>query len=97
MQYKLSQLLIVLGLIILPFNIAFGLAKEHYEILVLVGSLRENSLNHKAAIKLQEKINPKFNLSILRLHDLPDYNQDDDHSQSLVVKALNIMSLYQEH
>ena len=59
-----------------------------YEIAVIVGSLRRDSFNRKLAGALAKLAPPQFNLTELRIGDLPPYNQDDDDNPASQVKQL---------
>lgn len=49
-----------------------------YNIAVIVGSLRKDSFNTKLAAALAKLAPPEFSFSMVRIDDLPLYNQDDD-------------------
>ena len=49
-----------------------------YDVAVLVGSLRRDSINRKLAHVLAEFAPPALSLSIVELGQLPLYNQDED-------------------
>jgi chromate reductase len=51
---------------------------DHYQISVLVGSLRLESFNRKLADALARLAPPEFSLKQVQIGDLPLYNQDDD-------------------
>src|SRR5215470_7315585 len=57
-------------------------------IAVIVGSLRRDSFNRKLANALAKLAPPDFELTQLKIDDLPLYNQDDDNNQSAPVKRL---------
>jgi chromate reductase, NAD(P)H dehydrogenase (quinone) len=59
-----------------------------FQIAVLVGSLRKDSLNRQLAGALARMAPPEFELRELRIDDLPHYNQDDDANQAPQVKRL---------
>ncbi len=61
---------------------------SQYNVAVIVGSLRRDSLNKKLAAALAELAPPEFSFHILRIDDLPLYNQDDDADQAASVKRL---------
>lgn len=61
---------------------------SHYQISVLVGSLRRDSLNRKLANALVKLAPPEFSFQQARIDDLPLYNQDDDANQAEPVKRL---------
>ena len=58
----------------------------NYDIAVIVGSLRKESLNRKLADALAHLVPQDFTLRQLRIDDLPLYNQDDDGDQAASVK-----------
>ena len=49
-----------------------------YDVAVLVGSLRRDSLNRKLAHVLAELAPPRLSLDIVEIGQLPLYNQDED-------------------
>lgn len=51
---------------------------SQYNIAVIVGSIRKDSLNQKLADALVKLAPPEFSFSKVRIDDLPLYNQDDD-------------------
>lgn len=51
---------------------------SNYRIAVVVGSLRQDSLNKKLATALARLAPAEFSFEQLRIDDLPLYNQDDD-------------------
>lgn len=51
---------------------------SQYNIAVIVGSIRKDSLNQKLADALAKLAPPEFSFSMVRIDDLPLYNQDDD-------------------
>ena len=59
-----------------------------FQIAVIVGSLRKDSLNRQLANALARMAPPEFELRQPRLDDLPLYNQDDDANQAEPVKRL---------
>jgi chromate reductase len=59
-----------------------------FQIAVIVGSLRKDSLNRQLANALARMAPPEFNLRQCRIDDLPHYNQDDDTHQAEPVKRL---------
>jgi chromate reductase len=61
---------------------------SHYEIAVLVGSLRRDSFNRKLANALATLGPPEFSFQQVRIDDLPLYNQDDDAKPAEPVKRL---------
>ncbi|NQW81723.1 MAG: NAD(P)H-dependent oxidoreductase [Polaromonas sp.] len=50
----------------------------HYQIAVVVGSLRNDSFNKKLSAALQKLFPADFGFIEVRIDDLPPYNQDDD-------------------
>lgn len=59
-----------------------------YQIAVIVGSLRKDSLNRKLATALERLEHPELSFKQLQIGDLPLYNQDDDNNQAESVKRL---------
>jgi chromate reductase len=59
-----------------------------YQIAVIVGSLRKDSLNRKLATALGMLEHPELSLKQLQIGELPLYNQDDDDNQAESVKRL---------
>ena len=59
-----------------------------YQIAVIVGSLRKDSLNRKLATALGMLEHPELSFKQLQIGDLPLYNQDDDDNQTESVKRL---------
>lgn len=53
-----------------------------YQIVVVVGSLRRESINRKLANALVTLGPPEFSFKQLQIGDLPLYNQDDDANQA---------------
>ncbi|MDR9752731.1 NAD(P)H-dependent oxidoreductase [Pseudomonas sp. SZMC_28357] len=51
-----------------------------YTVAVLVGSLREASINRKVALALAELAPANLKLNIVEIGDLPLYNEDIDHT-----------------
>jgi len=64
------------------------LALKKYQIAVVVGSLRHDSLNRKLADALAKLASPHFLLQQVQIGDLPLYNQDDDASPAEPVQRL---------
>ncbi len=60
----------------------------HYQIAVIVGSLRRDSFNVKLANAIAKLGPPHFSFKQLQIGDLPLYNQDDDASPAATVKRL---------
>lgn len=61
---------------------------SQYQIAVVVGSLRKDSLNRRLADALAKLAPPDFSFKQLQIDDLPLYNQDDDDRPSEMVKRL---------
>ncbi len=61
---------------------------SQYQIAVVVGSLRRDSLNRKLASAITALAPADFAFTQLRIDDLPLYNQDDDANQAEPVKRL---------
>ncbi|HVP95895.1 NAD(P)H-dependent oxidoreductase [Methanoregula sp.] len=60
---------------------------SQYQIAVLVGSLRKDSLNQKLATGLTRLAPPGFSFTQVQIADLPLYNQDnDDHPAAAIVR-----------
>jgi chromate reductase len=59
-----------------------------YDIAVLVGSLRRDSLNRKLATAVARLAPKEFEFRQLQIGDLPPYNQDDDSNQPAPTKRL---------
>lgn len=58
-----------------------------YKIAVVVGSLRQDSLNRRLATAMARLAPAEFSFAQLRIDDLPLYNQDDDgHPAAAVVR-----------
>jgi chromate reductase len=57
-------------------------------IAVIVGSLRQDSLNRKLADGMAHLAPPDFNLSTVKIDDLPLYNQDDDANPAASVQRM---------
>jgi len=60
---------------------------SQYEIAVVVGSLRKDSLNRKLANALAKLAPSNFSFKHISIHDLPLYNQDDDANPGEAVKS----------
>ena len=60
----------------------------HLEIAVIIGSLREGSLNRKLALALGALAPADLTFTIVEIGDLPLYNQDDDAHQAESVKQM---------
>lgn len=61
---------------------------SEYSIAVVVGSLRRQSWNRKLAEALMRMAPRHFSCRVLRIDDLPLYNQDDDDDQAAPVRRL---------
>lgn len=61
---------------------------SHYQIAVVAGSLRRESINRQLAESVVKLAGPEFSFQFLRIDDLPLYNQDDDDNPSEPVKRL---------
>lgn len=61
---------------------------SQYQIAVVVGSLRRDSINRKLADAMARLAPATFSFSHLEIGDLPLYNQDDDSAPSEPVKRL---------
>ncbi|MCX6178019.1 MAG: NAD(P)H-dependent oxidoreductase [Chlorobiales bacterium] len=61
---------------------------SNYQIAVIVGSLRKDSLNLKLANALARLEHPELSFKQLQIGDLPLYNQDDDDNQAESVKRM---------
>ena len=61
---------------------------SHYQIAVIVGSLRRESLNRKLADAIIKLAPAEFKFTTLLIGDLPLYNQEDDANQVEPVKRL---------
>ncbi|WP_395010029.1 NADPH-dependent FMN reductase [Undibacterium sp.] len=61
---------------------------KQYQIAVIVGSLRSDSLNRKLATAMAAMAPPEFAFTQVEIGDLPLYNQDDDAHQCAAVKRL---------
>lgn len=59
---------------------------SQYQIAVIVGSLRKDSINRKLANALVKLAPAEFSFKQLKIGDLPLYNQDDDANQADTVK-----------
>ena len=59
-----------------------------YQIAVIIGSLRKDSLNRKLATAIAKLAPPEFSFKKIQISDLPLYNQDDDEHQADSVKRL---------
>lgn len=61
---------------------------SQYQIAVLVGSLRQDSINRKLANAIATLAPAEFSFKQLEIGDLPLYNQDDDSNPADSVKRL---------
>jgi chromate reductase len=61
---------------------------NQYQIAVIVGSLRRESLNRKLATAIVKLAPPEFTFRQVQVGDLPLYNQDDDTNQAPPVRRL---------
>ncbi len=61
---------------------------NHYQIVVMVGSLRRDSFNRKLATAVVKLAPPECSFKQLQISDLPLYNQDDDANPTESVKRL---------
>lgn len=61
---------------------------DNYRIAVMIGSLRQDSLNRKLALALAGLAPKEFTFHHVRIDDLPLYNQDDDGRPGEAVKRL---------
>lgn len=59
-----------------------------YNIAVIVGSIRKDSLNQKLADAMARIAPPEFRFKTVRIDDLPLYNQDDDGNPAAAVTRL---------
>jgi chromate reductase len=57
-----------------------------YQIAVIIGSLRKDSLNRRLANALERLEHPELSFKQLLIGDLPLYNQDDEDNQTESVK-----------
>lgn len=61
---------------------------SQYQIAVIVGSLRKDSLNRKLATGIAKLAPAEFSFKQLEIGDLPLYNQDDDANPPAAAKRL---------
>ena len=61
---------------------------KQYNIAVVVGSLRAESLNMQMAHAVARAAPAHFSFNIISIADLPSYNQDEDYHQAEPVLAL---------
>ena len=59
-----------------------------YQIAVIIGSLRRDSLNRRFATAIARLAPSDFSFKAVEIGDLPLYNQDDDAQQADSVKRL---------
>lgn len=60
----------------------------HYQIAVVVGSIRKDSFNRKLAEALEKLFPAEFSFTQVRIDDLPLYNQNEDASPAAPVTRL---------
>jgi chromate reductase len=60
----------------------------NYKIAIMVGSLRRESLNRQLAGALTKLAPADFAFDVMKIDDIPLYNQDDDANQAEPVKRL---------
>lgn len=65
-----------------------GIIMSRYEIAVVVGSLRQDSINLKLATAITKMMPSEFSAKFLQIGDLPLYNQDSDGKQPQSVQKL---------
>ena len=61
---------------------------RNYQIAMIVGSLRKESINRKLAIAIASLGPANFAFQPVQIDDLPLYNQDDDAQQGAAVKRM---------
>jgi chromate reductase len=61
------------------------------KIAIVVGSLRNDSFNHKLALALSRLAPPEFAIEIAEIGSLPLYNQDDDGNPAPAVARLKAL------
>jgi chromate reductase len=61
---------------------------NHYQIAVVVGSLRKDSVNRKLAHALEKLAPPNLSFRYLNIGDLPLYNQDEEANPTAAVMRL---------
>jgi chromate reductase, NAD(P)H dehydrogenase (quinone) len=61
---------------------------NQYRIVVVVGSLRRESMNRQLANAVTRLGPPELSFQQVKIDDLPPYNQDDDANQAAPVKRL---------
>ena len=62
-------------------------------IAVVVGSIRRESINRKLADALVRLGPPDFQFNMIKIDDVPIYNQDDDSHQALSVRRMKVQIL----
>ena len=67
---------------------------QHYQIAVVVGSLRKGSLNQQLATTMTHLAPSYFSFKQLQIGELPLYNQDDDANQTESVLHLRNVLAY---
>ena len=60
----------------------------HYQIAVIVGSLRRDSFNHKLAVAIEKLAPPEFKFTHVQIGDLPLYSQDEEKTSNSSVQRL---------
>jgi chromate reductase len=65
-----------------------GIIMSQYQIAVIVGSLRKDSINRTLASAIARLAPAEFSFSQVQIGDLPLYNQDDDANQADSVKRM---------
>jgi chromate reductase len=65
-----------------------GIIMSQYQIAVIVGSLRKDSINRTLANAIARLAPAEFSFSQVQIGDLPLYNQDDDANQADSVKRM---------
>jgi chromate reductase len=65
-----------------------GIIMSQFQIAVIVGSLRRDSINRQLANGLIKLAPAEFSFKQLEIGDLPLYNQDDDGNQAAAVRRL---------
>ena len=61
---------------------------NRYQIAVIVGSLRNDSINERLALAVQQLAPPDFAFTRVEIGDLPLYNQDDDANPAPSVRRM---------
>lgn len=61
---------------------------SHYQIALVVGSLRRDSFNRKLADAVVKLAPAEFSFAHVKIDQLPPYNQDDDANQAATVISL---------